>query len=350
MTELLGLRRHGRDPLRDRGRPARRPLDRPAHQDRAVRPEARPLRRARRGAAGRDRADHGGGLLLDDDRRLQLRRALPGAGDRADRPGALAPRWRSSTSPTPRKVELWERRTSAGPNGDYKRYELHRRTGLADGDPGRGGRPVRVHRHRARRGRAPGATTPELHTAMQTKRWRKLAAARRTGSRVTSIVRRRAARRRAPRLRLDLGRRARGGRDLRSTAGCRWARSTRACSAPLPGRAGQREWSPAGDARGRARGELHRPVRAPGALRVRHPGREPRQGDGLPFTADRTIQDVISDEGLAQLSTARGRQRKALRLQVGPEADLVPGLRRLRGARARSTAPSRSSTSTPTAP
>ena len=81
------LRRHGGDPLRDHRRPARRPLDRPADQDRAVRPAARPLRRPRRGAARRRRADLGGGLLLDDDRRLQLLRALPGPGHPPHRPG-----------------------------------------------------------------------------------------------------------------------------------------------------------------------------------------------------------------------------------------------------------------------
>ena len=68
------LRRDGGDPLRDHRRPARRPVDGSADQDRAVRPEPRPLRRARRGAPRGDRADQRRGLLLGHGRRIQLRR------------------------------------------------------------------------------------------------------------------------------------------------------------------------------------------------------------------------------------------------------------------------------------
>ena len=91
MTEMLGYAGTAEIPCVDHRRPARRPLHRPADQDRAVRPAARPLRRPRRGAAGRHRADHGGGLLLVDDRRLQLLGALPGPGHPPDRPGPRDP-------------------------------------------------------------------------------------------------------------------------------------------------------------------------------------------------------------------------------------------------------------------
>ncbi len=66
-------RAHHRAAARDRERPARRPLDRHADQDRAGRPLHRPLRPARRGAAAGPRGAEPGRLLLrrhrgDEDR------------------------------------------------------------------------------------------------------------------------------------------------------------------------------------------------------------------------------------------------------------------------------------------
>jgi 2-oxoglutarate ferredoxin oxidoreductase subunit alpha len=86
MGELIG-----RDPGRDRGRPALRAVDRHAHQDRAVRSQPCPLRGPRRSPAGRDGADLRRGLLLRDRRGLQRGRAVPGAGDHAFRPVVVAP-------------------------------------------------------------------------------------------------------------------------------------------------------------------------------------------------------------------------------------------------------------------
>ena len=89
-TEMLGLATHRRAAAGVRQRAARRPVDRHAHQERAVGPvPGRLLRPRRRGAAGA-RADQRRRHLRDDGRGLQHRRALPDAGDPPLRPGDRA--------------------------------------------------------------------------------------------------------------------------------------------------------------------------------------------------------------------------------------------------------------------
>jgi 2-oxoglutarate ferredoxin oxidoreductase subunit alpha len=71
------------------------------------------------------------------------------------------------------RVELWERRTSAGGNGDYKRYEITEDAVSPMGIPGEeGGQYVATGIEHDEMGHP--AYTPENHVAMQTKRWAKL--------------------------------------------------------------------------------------------------------------------------------------------------------------------------------
>ncbi len=216
----------------------------------------------------------------------------------------LATRMEVIHKPDTSKVELWERRTSAGLNGDYKRYELHRRLGLADGDPGRGGRPVRGHRHRARRVRPPGLHARDPHGDADQALGQ--AGAARQRPRPPRALRRRAARHRGHRLRLHLRARPRGRRPRCASAGCRWARSTRGCSGPFPA---ERVKQFAANATRvvvpevNFTGQLARLVRAECGLQVEsHP-----KCDGLPFTAE-DIQDLIS-ERITQLSTDAAKRK-----------------------------------------
>jgi 2-oxoglutarate ferredoxin oxidoreductase subunit alpha len=71
------------------------------------------------------------------------------------------------------KIELWERKTSAARNGDYKRYELTEDSVSPMGIPGEeGGQYVATGIEHDELGHP--AYTPENHVAMQTKRWAKL--------------------------------------------------------------------------------------------------------------------------------------------------------------------------------
>ena len=74
MAEVLGVRRHGRDPCviidAQRAGPSTGLPTKTEQSDLST-----PLRRSRRGAAGGDGADRGGGLLLVERRRLQLPRS-----------------------------------------------------------------------------------------------------------------------------------------------------------------------------------------------------------------------------------------------------------------------------------
>ena len=160
---------------------------------------------------------------------------------------------------------------SAQANGSYKRYEIH-----ADGVspmavPGGPGAYVSTGIEHDEAGNP--HYEPELHTAMMSKRFRKLeplADAR--GAR--DDHRPRAGRRRHPRLGIDRGRRARGGRDL--------PRSRAEGLDLLPARAGARCRSSASAAWAAGMGrvivpgaERDRPVRA---ARARRRGRRVRFG------------------------------------------------------------------------
>ena len=239
-------RRHGRDSRRDRGRAALRPVDRDADEDGAVRPQPRSVRRPRRVAARRDGADFGRGLLRRDRRGVQRRREVPGAGDRAVGPVALAPagdRRAARRSSRTRSTERVSPNGSAETNGSYKRYEIR-----ADGVspmavPGGPGAYVSTGIEHDEAGNP--HYEPELHTAMMSKRFRKLAAARRPrGAR--DHHRSRAGRRRHPGLGVDRGRGARGGRDLPRPRASRCRRATRACSRrcrPSASASGRRAWT-----------------------------------------------------------------------------------------------------------
>ena len=86
----------------------------------------------------------------------------------------LATRMEVIHKPDTSKVELWERRTSAGLNGDYKRYAYTDDSVSPMGIPGEeGGQYVATGIEHDEYGH-PGYT-PAIHTGMQTKRWAKLA-------------------------------------------------------------------------------------------------------------------------------------------------------------------------------
>src|SRR5262245_16784026 len=85
----------------------------------------------------------------------------------------LATRMEVIHKPDTEKVELWERKTSAGVE-DYKRYELTEDSVSPMGIPGEeGGQYVSTGIEHDEFGHP--AYTPENHVAMQTKRWAKLA-------------------------------------------------------------------------------------------------------------------------------------------------------------------------------
>jgi 2-oxoglutarate ferredoxin oxidoreductase subunit alpha len=85
----------------------------------------------------------------------------------------LATRMEVIHKPDTDKVELWERKTSAGVE-DYKRYELTEDSISPMGIPGEeGGQYVSTGIEHDELGHP--AYTPENHVAMQTKRWAKLA-------------------------------------------------------------------------------------------------------------------------------------------------------------------------------
>jgi 2-oxoglutarate ferredoxin oxidoreductase subunit alpha len=86
----------------------------------------------------------------------------------------LATRMEVIHKPDTSKVELWERKTSAGLNGDYKRYAYTDDSVSPMGIPGEeGGQYVSTGIEHDEYGH-PGYT-PEIHIGMQTKRWAKLA-------------------------------------------------------------------------------------------------------------------------------------------------------------------------------
>jgi 2-oxoglutarate ferredoxin oxidoreductase subunit alpha len=85
----------------------------------------------------------------------------------------LATRMEVIHKPDTSAVELWERRTSAGWNGDYKRYAYTHDSVSPMGIPGEdGGQYVATGIEHDEFGH-PGYT-PEIHVGMQTKRWAKL--------------------------------------------------------------------------------------------------------------------------------------------------------------------------------
>jgi 2-oxoglutarate/2-oxoacid ferredoxin oxidoreductase subunit alpha len=86
----------------------------------------------------------------------------------------LATRMEVIHKPDTSRVELWERKTSAGLNGDYKRYAYTDDSVSPMGIPGEeGGQYVSTGIEHDEYGH-PGYT-PEIHMGMQTKRWAKLA-------------------------------------------------------------------------------------------------------------------------------------------------------------------------------
>ena len=225
------------------------------------------LRLARRGAARRDRADDGRRLPALHGRRLQRRRDLPGAGDSAFRPVALATASRRSTARISRRSRSQDRQTHRGrfanapSNGDdhrpYKRYALTDRRHFADGDPRRA-RRVRVDRHRARRARSPGLHAGSCTSRCRTSASDKLDAAGSDESRHRH--RPGAGDDRHPRLGIDRRRRRSRPRRYCASRASAPPLSTRACSAPLPVERITAVGCGHGDDR-RARGQLHRPVR-----------------------------------------------------------------------------------------
>jgi 2-oxoglutarate ferredoxin oxidoreductase subunit alpha len=85
----------------------------------------------------------------------------------------LATRMEVIHKPDTGKIELWERKTAAGANGDYKRYEITDDAVSPMGIPGEeGGQYVATGIEHDEYGHP--AYTPENHVAMQTKRWAKL--------------------------------------------------------------------------------------------------------------------------------------------------------------------------------
>jgi 2-oxoglutarate ferredoxin oxidoreductase subunit alpha len=85
----------------------------------------------------------------------------------------LATRMEVIHKPDTSNVELWERKTSAGLDRDYKRYELTDDSVSPMGIPGEeGGQYVSTGIEHDELGHP--AYTPENHLAMQTKRWAKL--------------------------------------------------------------------------------------------------------------------------------------------------------------------------------
>ena len=85
----------------------------------------------------------------------------------------LATRMEVIPKPDTGKVELWERKTSAGFDGDYKRYAYTEDSVSPMGIPGEaGGQYVATGIEHDELGH-PGYT-PEIHVGMQTKRWAKL--------------------------------------------------------------------------------------------------------------------------------------------------------------------------------
>jgi 2-oxoglutarate ferredoxin oxidoreductase subunit alpha len=85
----------------------------------------------------------------------------------------LATRMEVIHKPDTSRIELWERTTSAGLNGDYKRYEYTPDWVSPMGIPGEeGGQYVATGIEHDEWGH-PGYT-PEIHVGMQTKRWAKL--------------------------------------------------------------------------------------------------------------------------------------------------------------------------------
>jgi 2-oxoglutarate ferredoxin oxidoreductase subunit alpha len=85
----------------------------------------------------------------------------------------LATRLEVIHRPDTARVELWERRTSAGIDGEYKRYELSEDSVSPMGIPGQpGGEHVATGIEHDEYGH-PGYT-PEIHTEMTRKRWAKL--------------------------------------------------------------------------------------------------------------------------------------------------------------------------------
>ena len=86
----------------------------------------------------------------------------------------LATRMEVIHKPDTSRVELWERKTSAGLNGDYKRYAYTDDSVSPMGIPGEeGGQYVSTGIEHDEYGH-PGYT-PEIHIGMQAKRWAKLA-------------------------------------------------------------------------------------------------------------------------------------------------------------------------------
>ena len=179
-----------------------------------------------------------------------------------------------------------------GPERRLQALRADRGLGLADGHPRRGGRPVRLHRHRARRVGHPGYT-PEIHMAMQTKRWAKLGAARQR-PRPPRAVRRRAARHRDHRLRLHLRAPCARRSTAPARAGAVGGRVLPARARAVPGRAGSRHFAASATRvvvpEVNFTGQLARLVRAECGLVVESHAK----CDGLPFTAE-DIQDLISE-------------------------------------------------------
>ena len=211
----------------------------------------------------------------------------------------LATRMEVIHKPDLGKVELWERKTSAGLRRRLQALRDHRGRGLADGHPRRGGRPVRGHRHRARRARATRPTRPRT-----TSRCRPSAGPSWTRSRTASPATRRSA---------TSGPTSRSSASARPTAPSREAVEAARAQGLSVGAFYPRVLGPfpadavnafvgAGEPRDRARGQLHRPARPPRARRVRHPRREPRQvrrpplhGRGHPGRHHRKDRELSTD-------------------------------------------------------
>ena len=262
-----------------------------------------------------------------DDRRVQLLRALPGPGHPAHRPGPRHPDGGHPQARHATRSSCGTARPSAGRRGDYKRYELDRGLRLADGHPRRGGRPVRRHRHRARRARPPGLHAREPRGDAD----QALGQARRRSRTASSATRRygdeqpdialigfgstygpvREAVDRARAEGLSVGAfypRVLGPFPVDAGEGLHGQRVARASS--------RRSTSPASSPASCAASAASRSRATPSATAC--PSR-PRTSSTSSWKGSRVEH--------------RSRQAQAHRLQVGPQADLVPGLRRLRGPR-----------------
>ena len=172
--------------------------------------------------------------------------------------------------------ELWERRTAAGGDGDYKRYALTEDAVSPMGIPGKeGGQYVATGIEHDEIGHPP--TTPKTHVAMTDKRFRKLEPLQGRAARHESATS-------GPSIAVI---------GFGSTTGRCARRSSRARRGPVGRRVLPRVLGPfpagpvnafvgGGEPRHRARGQLHRPARAPGARRVRPPVESHAKSDGLP--------------------------------------------------------------------